>query len=489
MVINTNISSVKTANLMKASVRRLNDSVARLSSGSRIINPADDAAGLAVTTKFTTKTHRIDAVRNSLANTLSFVQTADGYLQKIAKALTRMGELAALAKDGTKSETDLENYNLEFQELKEFIRDMQDRTMNGQSLMKGGNISVLNDADGQSFSFSNSDMTSTTMSVAVDGAVFSPPPFTWETSIDTWTTSKSGSLLNEDAYKITEPYYTFKTTMSVKVWHLKQDVWYSEATGFSLTNNGGTKYNSGSFVKQANVVGHPNIMYDLPGQLGAGVADEYTNANFISKTNPVTTGNGNIEASDLNSHAANTFSKIDPSGMASSLAPSYSAYAKGSFTTGNVSGINATSVAAGSVIAVNPITSGEDTAATFAAAGSTVTTDPTGVDSGAIETSQSHVLTRSGAKWAIKKVKDALEQLSTDRANLGSVMARIGRTNDQLAVLRENLDQAISRIRDTNVAAESTRFARHQILTNSSTDMLKQANIVPQHALRLILSL
>ena len=93
---------------MKASVRRLNDSVARLSSGSRIINPADDAAGLAVTTKFTTKTHRIDAVRNSLANTLSFVQTADGYLQKIAKALTRMGELAALAKDGTKSETDLE---------------------------------------------------------------------------------------------------------------------------------------------------------------------------------------------------------------------------------------------------------------------------------------------------------------------------------------------------------------------------------------------
>ena len=175
--------------------------------------------------------------------------------------------------------------------------------------------------------------------------------------------------------------------------------------------------------------------------------------------------------------------------MASSLAPSYSAYAKGSFTTGNVSGINATSVAAGSVIAVNPITSGEDTAATFAAAGSTVTTDPTGVDSGAIETSQSHVLTRSGAKWAIKKVKDALEQLSTDRANLGSVMARIGRTNDQLAVLRENLDQAISRIRDTNVAAESTRFARHQILTNSSTDMLKQANIVPQHALRLILSL
>jgi flagellin len=56
-------------------------------------------------------------------------------------------------------------------------------------------------------------------------------------------------------------------------------------------------------------------------------------------------------------------------------------------------------------------------------------------------------------------------------------------------VLRENLDQAISRIRDTNVAQEATRFAKHKILTESSTNMLKQANILPQNALRLILSL
>mgnify|MGYP002018795313 FL=1 len=82
-----------------------------------------------------------------------------------------------------------------------------------------------------------------------------------------------------------------------------------------------------------------------------------------------------------------------------------------------------------------------------------------------------------------------MEQLSTDRASSGSVMGRLHRINDQLGLLRENLDQTVSRIRDTNVAAESTRFAHHQILMNSSTEMLKQANIVPQHALRLILGL
>ena len=114
MVINTNVSSLRVANMMRASVRNMNDSIGRLSSGSRMLNPADDAAGLAVATKFTSQIHRLDAARNSVANTLSFVQTADGYMQKIEKAINRMGELAALANDRTKSASDLENYNFEF---------------------------------------------------------------------------------------------------------------------------------------------------------------------------------------------------------------------------------------------------------------------------------------------------------------------------------------------------------------------------------------
>ena len=100
--------------MMRSSVGNMNDSLARLSSGSRMLNPADDAAGLAVATKFTSQIHRLDAARNVVANTLSFIQTADGYMQKIEKAINRMGELAALANDVTKSASDLENYNFEF---------------------------------------------------------------------------------------------------------------------------------------------------------------------------------------------------------------------------------------------------------------------------------------------------------------------------------------------------------------------------------------
>ena len=488
MVINTNVTSASIATMMRASVRNLNNSVARLSSGSRILNPADDAAGLAVVTKFTSQMHRLDAARNSLANTLSYVQTADGYIQKVDKMLRRMGELAALAMDKTKSSSDLENYNLEFQELKTFVRDIQGKKMNGLNLFQGETIAVTNGAFGQTYSFDTTDLTVNAYARAVDQEVFSPPPFTWEVTKDVWTTSKAGYMLREDAYKITEAYYTVQSGSALlNISQLTSNAWYKAATGWSATDNGGTKYNSGALVKLGNGISH-----DIQSQLGAGAANYFSASTFITNTNPVSTPpSGNIEASDIESHAANTFSTINPAGMGSSIAPTYVDYQKGSFTTTNPSPVYSTNISIGGVVAVNPITSGEDASATLYTAGSTITSDPTDydVDPDAEEISPSHVLTSSGAHWAITKVKIAMEQLSTDRASSGSVMGRLHRINDQLGLLRENLDQTVSRIRDTDVAAESTRFARHHILMNSSTEMLKQANILPQHALRLILGL
>ena len=489
LVVNTNTTSVKVANLMRSSVLKMNESLARLSSGSRIMNPADDAAGLAVATKFTSQTHRIDAVRNTLANTQSFVQTADGYLQRVSTALSRMGEIGALAQDSTKSSSDLAAYNYEFQELKKLVRDTQDRQMNGQNLFAGESLAVVHDSKGRTFSYDTTDLKAFNYSNAVDGEIYSPPPFTWETTKDVWTVSKDGYMLREDAYKITQAYWTMEPNLTI--FYLNANAWYKTGTGWSATDNGGTKYNSGSFIKEGAVAGHPNIQHDIISQLGFAAADSYSDSTFLSKSNPVSTGNGNIEAGDVISNAKDTFTTVDPSLVNSAIVPTNSFYQKGSFTTINPSPLLSTTLLTGGVVAVNPIASGEDSAATFYAAGSEITTDPTNydVDPNAVETSKSHVLTASGAYWAIQKVKTALNQLSTDRASLGSVMGRLGGTSEELGVLRENLDQAVSRIRDTNVAQEATRFAKHKILTESATNMLKQANILPQNALRLILAL
>ena len=72
------------------------------------------------------------------------------------------------------------------------------------------------------------------------------------------------------------------------------------------------------------------------------------------------------------------------------------------------------------------------------------------------------------------------------RAQLGAVQSRLNFTNEQLVVTKENLSSAISRITDVDVAEEATQYARYQILVQSGTQMLRQANQLPASALQLL---
>jgi flagellin len=96
------------------------------------------------------------------------------------------------------------------------------------------------------------------------------------------------------------------------------------------------------------------------------------------------------------------------------------------------------------------------------------------------------VATSSGASTALTDVKAAITQLATDRASVGANIARLNYTSDQLGVLKDNLVAANSRITDVDVAEESTKFARYNILVQAGTAMLAQANSTPNSALRLL---
>lgn len=78
--------------------------------------------------------------------------------------------------------------------------------------------------------------------------------------------------------------------------------------------------------------------------------------------------------------------------------------------------------------------------------------------------------------------------MTTDRSCLGSAGSRLQRINEHLSVLGENLAQAVSRMKDTRVASESTRLAKHQILIQSSLDMVDKARIVNENNLRLLMN-
>jgi len=123
MTINTNTSATAAARNLTHSQEMLSKSLNRLSSGSKIVEPADDAAGLAVSEKLQAQSRRLDAAATNVQNAMSYIQTADGFMSSMSKVLTRLSELSMMAQDVTKNAGDVALYQEEFQSLQQQLRD------------------------------------------------------------------------------------------------------------------------------------------------------------------------------------------------------------------------------------------------------------------------------------------------------------------------------------------------------------------------------
>ena len=148
MVINTNIEAQISADNLRTTQARLSKSLARLSSGCKIVSPADDPAGLAVATGFDDQVQRTEAACNNVMNALSFLQTQDGYLQGVTKAYNRMAELALLAQDPTKTDDDRAAFDADFQQLVHYAADTGSKQFNGQPLFSVNPRTTVIDPDG-----------------------------------------------------------------------------------------------------------------------------------------------------------------------------------------------------------------------------------------------------------------------------------------------------------------------------------------------------
>jgi len=176
MVINTNIAAQAGSRMLAESTSALNKSLARLSSGLKIVSPEDDAAGLAVSSRFDAQINRIGAVSNNVNNAVSFSQTQDGYLKKIAKALDRMSELSVMAQDVTKGAADIALYQTEFAAQATFINDLATKKFNGVDLFSATAKSVTVDSEGAAFSMAGVgsatayDLTASSLTTSASGA-------------------------------------------------------------------------------------------------------------------------------------------------------------------------------------------------------------------------------------------------------------------------------------------------------------------------------
>lgn len=152
VIINTNSAATTASMNLSNSNAALQKSLARLSSGSKITNPADDAGGLAVSMRMTAAIHRTDATSTNLANAVSFLQTQDGALKTAGKVLDRISELKVLSTDVTKTTTDTDNYDKEFTALKAQLVSLSGAKFNGVDMFSAGTadttLSVATTEDG-----------------------------------------------------------------------------------------------------------------------------------------------------------------------------------------------------------------------------------------------------------------------------------------------------------------------------------------------------
>ena len=389
MVINTNVQALQTANNLNTSSNALAKSLSRLSSGSKIIAPSDDAAGLAVSSRLESQLKRLDAAINNVVNAVSFTQTQDGFLKTIDKAFRRMSELAMFAQDSTKSASDLTLYSQEFVQLQDYVSQSVQQTFNSVKLFSATPLAVTIDSSGTTFDMAPIDLGKSEYTSSLNIA-------------KSLTNANISNIARLSGGKIQ---LTVTDTEYLKM-----------AKGGSLTLAGLTTATptGGS----ATDISSLNGTFDITNTLKQGSAYIVE----LDGTAGGTTVLGLPTASDGTPPTGTTILAGSTSGITSALAAK--------------TGLDITSV--------------------------------------------------PRAQASLTRIRNSIDKLAQDRASLGAVQSRLNFTNEQLTVTKENLSAAISRIADVDVAEEATSYARYQILVQSGTSMLAQANKMPQSALQLL---
>jgi flagellin len=177
----------------------LSQSLARLSSGSKVTSPADDSAGLAVSMNLVSQEGENTAASNNIADAISFNQTQDGYLSQVTSALDRMSELAVQAQDVTKSSADITLYQNEFSTLATYVNNVATEKFNGVTLFGGASLNVTIDSGGSTFTMQGVNLTGMTVLSSADVSTSASSALaTVQSAISQIATDRAGIGSNEE---------------------------------------------------------------------------------------------------------------------------------------------------------------------------------------------------------------------------------------------------------------------------------------------------
>ena len=525
----------------------LSKNLEKLSSGYKINRAGDDAAGLAISEKMRAQITGLETAQKNAKDGISLVQTAEGALTEVHDMLNRMVELADQSANGTyDNETDRANLQKEVQQLKDEINRIADSanfngiklldgSMDAEGIGGGANMSVnFGSVTAYEAGVSNADPT---FSVSLDG-------------LSLKANASSGSLiLNVGGQNITLNFSGATkgsavslgslslVASSVTLGGIKYDISVSQGSltfemASSVVLTAGMTLNPSFEVK----VGNPTNASIESGLINKGTqvitsgviggAEKMATATFeitkdmlangatikigdqtftidYSKSKDEATGT-TIGVKDLltkdgqldNAAIDEVITRITDAGKDNNL-----------FTIGNngnnqitlqsKTGLNSATYATLDTadeikkqVAVNaPTQPGKalplqigDTSDSFNRL--SVSIQDMHVDSLGIE--DLDISTQAGAQSAVDKIKAAINTVSSVRGTLGATQNRLDHTINNLSVMTENIQDAESTIRDTDVADEMMAYTKNNILIQSAQAMLAQANQVPQGVLQLL---
>ena len=471
--INTNISSLNAQRNLNSSQSSLATSLQRLSSGMRINSAKDDAAGLAITQRFTAQINGLNQAARNANDGISLAQTAEGDLGQIGNNLQRLRELAVQSANGTNSSTDRVALNQESQQLiAEIDRVAQQSKFNGVNLLDGtfNNQQFQVGADaGQTISISaiNSARTSAL------GAYYSAS--VTSSAVNNAAITGGNVTLNGVAVidSVSDGVSTTAATASAKAKATAiNSTSAAGVTATAVTNIAGAAQVAGTGGDGGKITinGVQTALITLSGTAATDRAATVSAINAISAATGVIATDTGVAGTGITMQAAD----------GRNVVVSYAA-TTGTFTSTETGAASGTTY--GTLTLTANGTTGITAGGTVAIIGSPTTTAAakTGVAVSSID-----LTTVTGANAAISSIDAALSSVNSSRAMLGAVQNRFSSVVSSLQTTSENLSASRSRIQDADFAAETANMTRNQVLQQAGVAMLAQANALPNQVLQLL---
>ncbi|MEQ8861293.1 MAG: flagellin [Pseudomonadales bacterium] len=486
-VINTNIASLNAQRNLNASQGALQTSLERLSSGLRINSAKDDAAGLAISERFTAQIRGLNqAVRNA-NDGISLAQTGEGALAETVNSLQRIRELAIQSANDTNSASDRASLQGEVNQLVAEIQRIATTTQfNGQNILDGSFTSAK---------FQVGANANQTINVSIGSAEATNIGSNTGTSIANVGTALAAATDGTGGNGVAGQDLTVSGSLGTSVVTLAADA--SAAEIAALVNEAQASTNVSATARStATIAGFAagavgQVDFNLTGADGTAVA---ISANVASATDLT-----NV-AEAINNNAATTGITAELSSDRASIVLTSEAGddiviedVDGAAATGTVFTVDAVALAdteAGgndSIVVGGQVSFASSRSFTVGSDDGTNTVVAGGNLSSALSAvASASVATQSAAADTIAVIDGALEFINGLRADLGAVQSRFEGTISNLSTTAENLSAARSRIQDADFAAETAALTRAQILQQAGTSVLAQANQTPQNVLALL---